>query len=92
LKFLVVVRVPLNKPFAFWKERFDAHRAARAESGIQDVFARPVIGEQAALYAVETATPRAVHDMIYDEQVRPQIEASGFIVGREIITVCELTD
>lgn len=89
MKFLVIVKVPLLKPFAFWKERFDSHRVARQAGGIEDVFAHPVIGEQAAVYAVKTSTPRAVHDMIYDEAVRPMIEESGFAVGREMITVCE---
>jgi len=92
VNFLVVVKVPLVKPFAYWKQRFDAHRDARRQAGIEDVFAHPVIGEQAVLYAVRTATPRAVHDLIYDEAARPQIEASGFVVGREQITVCELPD
>jgi hypothetical protein len=92
LKFLVVVKVPLTKPFAFWKQRFDAHRSAREAGGIKDVFAHPVIGEQAVLYAVETSTPRLVHDMIYDDSVRPGIEESGFTVGAEQITVCELVE
>jgi hypothetical protein len=92
MKFFVIVQVRLTKPFAFWKERFDSHREARRAAGIHDRFAHPVIGEQAAVYAVETQTPRAIHDMIYDEAVRPEIEASGFVVGEEIITLCELLD
>jgi hypothetical protein len=92
VNFLVVVRVPLTKPFAFWRERFDAHRSVRREAGIEDVFAYPVIGEQAVLYAVKTRTPRAVHEMIYDEAARAEIEASGFVIGGEVITLCELVD
>lgn len=92
MDFLVVVRVPLVKPFSFWKERFDAHRPARSAAGIEDVFAYPVVGEQAVLYAVKTRTPRAVHDLIYDEAARAEIEASGFVVGREQITVCEAVE
>ena len=92
MKFRVVVKVRLNKPFAFWKARFDSHRAARKAGGIEDVFASPVLGEQAAVYVVETTTPRAVHDMVYDDRVRPEIEASGFIIGSESITVCEVVD
>jgi hypothetical protein len=92
MKFFVIVKVKLAKPFDFWKERFDSHSSARREAGIFDKFAYPVIGEQAAVYAVETATPRAIHDMIYDDSVRPQIESSGFVIGQEVITLCELTD
>ena len=92
MKFLVIVKVPLRKPFAFWKERFDAHRPARQAGGIEDVFAQPVIGEQAVVYAVKTRMPRAVHDMIYNEAIRPMIEESGFVVGQEMITVCEWID
>jgi hypothetical protein len=92
LNFLVVVKVPLVKPFAFWKKHFDAHRAARQAAGIEDVFAYPVVGEQAVLYAVRTRTPRAVHDLVYDEGARPLIEQSGFVVGQEVITVCEAVD
>jgi len=87
--FVLVVRVRLCRPFAFWKSHFDAHREARMAGGIEDIFCYPIVGEQAALYGVRTSTPRAVHDMVYDETVRPLIEASGFVVGSEQITVCE---
>jgi hypothetical protein len=92
MKFLVVVKVPLVKPFAFWRARFDEHRPVRAAAGIHDVFAYPIVGEQAVLYAVKTETPRAIHEMIYDEEARPHIEASGFVIGKESITVCEVMD
>lgn len=92
MKFLVIVKVHLSVPFDFWKSRFDAHREARRAAGIHDVLCHPVIGEQAAVYAVQTETPRAVHEMIYDPASRPGIEASGFIIGREEITVCEVSD
>jgi hypothetical protein len=89
MKFVLVVRVQLCRPFAHWKQHFDAHRDARRAGGIEDVFCYPVIGEQAVIYGVRTSTPRSVHDMIYDEAIRPLIEASGFVVGSEQITVCE---
>ena len=92
MNFLVVVRVPLIRPFAFWKQHFDTHRSARRAAGIEDVFAYPILGEQAVLYAVKTSTPRTVHDMIYDPTVRPLIEESGFVVGQEVITVCEVVE
>jgi len=92
VNFLVVVKVPLVRPFSYWRERFEAHRSARQSVGIVDVFAYPVIGEQAVVYAVRTSTPRAVHDLIYDPAARPQIEESGFVVGREEITVCEIVE
>ncbi|EJL30813.1 Protein of unknown function (DUF3764) [Caulobacter sp. AP07] len=89
MKFLLVVKLSLSKPFAHWAERFDQHSQARAAAGIEDVFRHPVIGEQAAVYAVRTTTPRAVHDMIYDPAVRGHIEESGFVIGSEQILVCD---
>jgi hypothetical protein len=89
MQFLMIVRVKLCKPFDYWKERFDAHREARRSSGIEDVFCYPVVGEQAAMYGVLTSTPRAVHDLIYSDAAKPLIEASGFVIGSEQITVCE---
>lgn len=91
-KFLVVVKVPLSLPYAHWQACFDADRAARAAAGIDDVFRAAIIGEQAALYGVRTAHPRMVHDFVYDPGKRPEIEASGFIVGAETITICEELD
>lgn len=92
MDFLVVVRVELCKPFDFWKGHFDAHREERRKAGIEDVFCHPVIGAQAALYGVRTTTPRLVHDMVYHDEIRPLIEASGFVVGSEQITVCEYVE
>lgn len=89
MKFVLVVHVRISKPFAFWKRRFDGHRQARKAGGIEDVFCYPVIGEQAVVYGVRTSNPRLVHDMVYDEQVRPLIEESGFVIGSEVIHVCE---
>ncbi len=89
MEFLVVVHVSLSKPFNFWKGHFDAHREERRKGGIIDVFCHPIIGSQAALYGVRTKTPRLVHDMIYDDEIRKLVEASGFVVGSEKITVCE---
>ena len=88
--FMVVVKVRLSKPFAYWKERFDAHREGRREAGIEDVFCHAVIGEHAAIYAVRTGHPRRVHDMVYDPAIRPMIEESGFVVGTEEIVVAEI--
>jgi len=90
--FLVVVKVRLNRPYAHWQSCFDADRENRAAAGITDVFRHPVIGEQAALYAVRTANPRMVHDFVYDPAARPGIEASGFVVGAEEITLCEIAE
>ena len=92
MKFMLIVKVRLAKPFAFWKSHFDAHDEARRAAGVHVVFCHPIIGEQAAMYAVETQTPRLVHDMIYDEEVGRLIEASGFVIGEEQITVCEVID
>jgi hypothetical protein len=92
MQFLLVVRVKLCRPFEYWKKHFDAHRDGRRTAGIEDVFCYAIVGEQAALYGVLTRTPRAVHDMVYDEATRPMIEASGFVVGSEDITVCEYTE
>jgi hypothetical protein len=89
MQFLLVVKVAISKPFEHWAERFDAHRAARAAAGIEDVFRHPVIGEQAIVYAVSTANPRAVHDMIYSPDAREGIEESGFVIGSEEIILCE---
>lgn len=88
--FAVVVKAQLNRSFAHWAERFDAHREMRAANGIVDIFRHPVIGEQAVLYAVRAENPRAVHEMIYDPDNRPGIEESGFVIGSERITVCEI--
>jgi hypothetical protein len=87
---IVVVRVQLCRPFGQWKAEFDAHREARAKTGVHDVFCYPIVGEQAALYGVRTSSPRLVHDTVYDAEIRPIVEASGFIVGSEKITLCEL--
>ena len=92
MEFLVVVHVALSKHFAFWKSHFDAHGDERKKVGIVDVFCCPIIGAQAALYGVRTKFPRRVHDMIYDELIRQLIEASGFVVGSELITICEYVD
>ena len=92
MKFFVVVKVRLARPFDHWKQRYDAHTSVRRENGIFDRFAYPIIGEQGAIYAVETENPRRVHEMIYDDTIRPDVEQSGFVIGQEIITVCELTE
>jgi hypothetical protein len=89
MQFVLVVKLRLDRPFDHWVSRFDAHRDARAAAGIVDIFRHPVIGEQAVVYAVRTADPRAVHDMIYDPDHRPGIEESGFVIGSEQILVCE---
>jgi hypothetical protein len=90
MEFMVVVRVRLHRPFAQWKAEFDAHRETRANTGVHDAFCYPIVGEQAALYGVRTAFPRLVHDMVYDAEIRPVVEASGFVVGSEQITLCEM--
>jgi len=90
--YLVVVKVRLCLPYAHWESCFDADKPARAAAGIEDVFRYPVQGEQAALYGVKTAHPRMVHDFVYDPEKRPFVEASGFVVGREDITICEVND
>jgi hypothetical protein len=92
MQFLLVVRVNICKPYAFWRQHFDADRDGRRRAGIEDVFCYPVIGEQAVVYGVRTSNPRSVHDMVYDDRIRPMIEASGFVVGSEQITVCEYTE
>jgi hypothetical protein len=92
MMFFVIVKIRLTKPFDFWKQRFDAESSARRASGVFDQFAYPVIGEQAAVFAVKTATPRLIHDMTYNDAVRPGIEASGFAIGEEVLTVCESID
>lgn len=89
MKFLLVVKFSLSRPYDHWVKRFDEHKDVRAASGIEDVFRSPVIGEQAVVYAVRTATPRAVHDMIYDDATRPHVEESGFVIGSERIWVCD---
>ena len=86
---MLIVKLTLNKPFVHWVERFDAHNDARRAAGIETVFRHPMIGEQAVVYAVRTRTPRAVHDMIYDTEHRQSIEESGFVIGSEIIWVCD---
>jgi len=88
MEFVVVVKFSLSKPYDHWVKAFDDHQVARQGSGIKDIFRHPVIGEQSVVYAVRTSNPRAVHDMIYGEE-RAHIEESGFVVGSEIINVCE---
>lgn len=88
-RFLVVVKLRLSRPYLHWQACFDADREAREEAGIESVFRAAVIGEQAAIYAVRTSTPRIVHDFIYDPIKRAEIEASGFVVGSEEIAICE---
>lgn len=88
-RFLVVVRLRLDRPYAHWQSCFDADQDARAAAGISDVFRAAVVGDQAAVYAVRTDNPRLVHDYIYDPNVRPAIEGSGFVIGSEAIAVCE---
>lgn len=90
--YLVVVKIKLVARFAAWKAAYDAHRQARRDSGIEDVFCHPVLGEQAALYAVKTASPRMVLDMIYEPENRAFIEASGHVIGQETVTICEVVD
>lgn len=92
MKFLVTVKVSINKPFAFWKSRFDEHAATRRAAGIIDVFCAPVVGEQSILYCVKTDTPRLIHDMIYETAIREHVEASGHIIGSEQMTLCECMD
>lgn len=89
MKFLVVVKARLSKPFSHWVAAFDADREARFSSGVEDLFRYPVIGEQCVVFAMRTESPRLVHDMMYDERVRPGIESSGLVIGSEQITVCE---
>jgi hypothetical protein len=91
MEFIVVVRVRLCRSFMQWKAEFDAHREARAKTGVHDEFCYPIVGEQAALYAVRTSSPRLVHDMVYDAEIRPIVEASGFVIGSEQVTLCELS-
>lgn len=87
---LVLVKVKLSMPFDHWVTAFDAHREARAASGVEDVFRHPVIGEQAVVYAVKTSEPRAVHDLIYDPAHRAAIQESGFVIGSEQIMLCDI--
>lgn len=89
MKFLLVVKVKLCQPYAHWVARFDADREARRAGGVEDVFRHPVIGEQAAVFAMRTAEPRLVHDMMHDARLRPAIEASGLVIGSEEILVCD---
>ncbi|MCG4262435.1 DUF3764 family protein [Acetobacter senegalensis] len=89
MEYIVIVRFDLSKPFAHWASCFDEHEPARIELGITTLFRYAVIGQQAAIYAVRTAQPRLVHDVIYAPSLRKEIEASGFIVGSEQITLCE---
>ena len=88
-RFLVLVKLRLSQPYLHWQTCFDADREAREAAGIESVFRAAVIGEQAAIYAVRTSTPRIVNDFIYDPAKRVEIEESGFVVGSEEITVCE---
>lgn len=88
-RFLVVVKLRLDRPYAHWQSRFDADRGPRESAGIFDVFRAAVVGEQAAIYAVRTDNPRLVHDYIYDPAMRPAIEESGFVIGSERISICE---
>lgn len=89
MTFLLIVKVQLCRPYAHWVACFDADRDARRACGVEDVFRHPVIGEQAAVFAMRTAEPRLVHDMMYDPRVRPAIEASGLVIGSEQILVCD---
>lgn len=89
MAFIVIVKVRLDRPYGYWKERFLAHRHARQDLGIEDLFCHAVVGEQAAVYGVRTDHPRRVHDVVYDAAIRPGIEASGFVVGSERVVVCE---
>lgn len=91
-RFLVVVKVQINKPYAFWKERFDQHAEARLADGIEDVFCAPVIGEQAILYGVRTDRPRDVLDMMYQPEALAHITESGHVVGSEEYTLCEVVE
>jgi hypothetical protein len=92
MRFLVVVKVDLSMPYELWQVAYDEGQGARRATGVRDIFRHPVLGEQAALYAVETCEPRTVHDFVYDPRHRPAIEASGFVVGSERITICEIED
>lgn len=88
-RFLVVVTLRLDRPYAHWQGRFDADRGPRESVGIFDVFRAAVVGEQSAIYAVRTDNPRLIHDYIYDPAMRPAIAESGFVIGSERIVVSE---
>ncbi|MFG1430264.1 hypothetical protein V5F44_06545 [Xanthobacter sp. V2C-8] len=86
---LVFGKIALSKPFAEWQAVFLAHAAARRAAGIEDVMHAPVIGEQAVVYVVRTADPRAVHDMTFSPEARAVLEASGHVPGSERYLVCD---
>lgn len=89
MEFVLIVKVALNRPFAHWAAAFDADEAARDRAGVHTLFRHPVIGEQAVVFGVRTASPRLVHDMMYHPDVRSGIELSGLVVGSEEIVVCD---
>jgi hypothetical protein len=91
-RFLAIVKIRIDKPFAHWKGFFDAHAATRAALGIEDVLCAPVIGEQAVVYAVRTAQPRLILDMMYEDAAQAHIRASGHLIGQETFTLCESLD
>lgn len=87
--FLVFGKIRINKPYKEWERLFLAHRDARLEAGIEDVLHTPVVGRQEVMYVVRTAHPRLVHDLMYTQEARAHIEASGHVPGTEEYTVCE---
>lgn len=87
--YLAVVKIRIDQPFAHWKSFFDAHAPARAALGIADVLCAPVVGEQAVVYAVRTAEPRRILDMMYEPEALAHIRASGHVLGAETFTLCE---
>lgn len=91
-RYLAVVKIRIDQPFAHWKAFFDAHAQARAQLGIEDVLCAPVVGEQAVVYAVRTYHPRLILDMMYEREAQAHIRASGHVLGAEQFTLCEVVD
>ena len=91
-RYLAVVKIRIDKPFAHWKAFFDAHAQTRAQLGIEDVLCAPVVGEQAVVYAVRTSHPRRILDMMYEAEAHAHIRASGHVLGAEQFTLCEVVD
>lgn len=89
MQFFLIVKASLNRPYAYWVERFDADDVPRRASGVDVVFRHPVIGEQAVVFGVRVDDPRQVHDMMYDLDFRKVVEESGLVVGSEQILVCQ---
>lgn len=89
MRCIVVVKASLSVTFEEWARHFDAGRDARAAHGVELVFRHPVIGEQAVVFAQRTDHPRLIHDMMYHPAIRPEIEASGLVLGTEEVLILD---